>query len=120
MVESGRRRRFFPDAFKPEAVAAVRAGRPVPQVAAELGLPERLVRARLRWAEGRATAGGGGAPAPTGHPTGATSRRQWRRWPPAAPLREAFPRSRLFHPATYSRSARAAASIMEGAAALQD
>ena len=112
MVESGRRRGFFPDAFKPEAVAAVRAGRPVPQVAAELGLPDRLVRARLRWAEGRATAGSG-APAPTGHPIGASSRRQWRRWPPAAPLREAFPRSRLFHPAAHSRSARAAAAIME-------
>jgi transposase len=63
MMESGKRRRFFPDAFKLEAVAAVRAGRPVSQVAAELGLPDRLVRSWLRWAEGRGTAGSG-APAP--------------------------------------------------------
>ncbi len=45
MVESGTKRRTFPDAFKREAVAAVRGGRPVSQVAAELGLPDRLVRA---------------------------------------------------------------------------
>lgn len=64
MVESGKTRRFFPEEFKREAVAAVRGGRPVSQVAAELGLPDRLVRAWLRWAEGRATAGSG-APAPT-------------------------------------------------------
>src|SRR4051794_23019922 len=64
MAESNRQRRFFPDAFKLEAVAAVRGGRSVAAVAAELGLPDRLVRARLRWAEGR-TAAGSGAPAPT-------------------------------------------------------
>jgi transposase len=64
MVESGRKRRTFPDAFKREAVAAVHGGRPVAAVAAELGLPDRLVRAWLRWAEGRA-ASGSGAPAPT-------------------------------------------------------
>ena len=64
MVESGRRRRTFPDAFKREAVAAVHGGRPVSAVAAELGLPDRLVRAWLRWAEGRGGAGSG-APAPT-------------------------------------------------------
>ena len=65
MVESGgRKRRTFPDAFKREAVAAVRGGRPVSQVAAELGLPDRLVRAWLRWAEGLGTAASG-APAPT-------------------------------------------------------
>jgi transposase len=64
MVESGRKRRTFPDAFKWEAVAAVRGGRPVSQVAAELGLPDRLVRAWLRWAEGRG-GGASGAPAPT-------------------------------------------------------
>jgi transposase len=46
MAESGKRRRFFPDAFKLEAVAAVRGGRPASQVAAELGLPDRLVRVR--------------------------------------------------------------------------
>ena len=63
MAEGGNRRRFFPDAFKLEAVAVVRGGRPVSQVAAELGLPDRLVRGWLRWAEGRGTAGSG-APAP--------------------------------------------------------
>ena len=65
MVESVRRRRTFPEAFKREAVAAVRGGRSVSQVAAELGLPDRLVRAWLRWAEGRGAAGRVGAPAPT-------------------------------------------------------
>ena len=64
MAESNRQRRFFPDAFKLEAVAAIRGGRPVSAVAAELGLPDRLVRAWLRWAEGR-TAAGSGAPVPT-------------------------------------------------------
>ncbi len=63
MAEGGKRRWFFPDAFKLEAVAAVRGGRPVSQVAAELGLPDRLVRGWLRWAEGRGT-GVSGAPAP--------------------------------------------------------
>jgi transposase len=62
MAESNRQRRFFPDAFKLEAVAALRGGRSVSAVAAELGLPDRLVRAWLRWAEGR-TAAGSGAPA---------------------------------------------------------
>ena len=64
MAENGKRRRFFPDAFKLEAVAAICGGRPVSQVAAELGLPDRLVRSWLRWAAGRGTAGSG-APAPT-------------------------------------------------------
>ena len=64
MTENGKRRWFFPDAFKLEAVAAVRGGRSVSQVAAELGLPDRLVRAWLRWAEGH-TAAGSRAPAPT-------------------------------------------------------
>jgi transposase len=64
MVESGKRRRVFPDAFKLEAVAAVCGGRPVSQVAAELGLPDRLVRGWLRWADGRGTPGSD-APAPT-------------------------------------------------------
>jgi transposase len=64
MTENGKRRRTFPDAFKLEAVAAVQGGRPVSQVAAELGLPDRLVRAWLRWAEGRGPAGSG-ALAPT-------------------------------------------------------
>lgn len=64
MTESSKRRRVFPDAFKFEAVGAVQGGRSVSQVAAELGLPDRLVRAWLRWAEGRVTAGNG-APAPT-------------------------------------------------------
>ncbi len=44
MAEGGKRRRFFPDAFKLEAVAAVRDGRSVSAAAAELGLPDRLVR----------------------------------------------------------------------------
>ena len=73
MAESNRQRRVFPDAFKLEAVAAVRGGRPVSQVAAELGLPDRLVRGWLRWAEGRATAGSG-APAATAL-VGASARR---------------------------------------------
>ena len=64
MAESGGKRRAFPDAFKLEAVAAVRGGRPVAQVAGELGLPDRLVRSWLGWAAGR-TAAGSGAPAPT-------------------------------------------------------
>jgi transposase len=64
MAESNRQRRSFPDAFKFEAVAAVQGGRSVSAVAAELGLPDRLVRTWLRWAEGR-TAAGSGALAPT-------------------------------------------------------
>ena len=69
MAENGKRRRFFPDAFKLEAVAAVHGGRPVSQVAAELGLPDRLVRGWLRWAEGRGTTGTGtAAPPPPGKP----------------------------------------------------
>ena len=64
MAESNRQRRFFPDAFKLETVAAVRGGRSVSAVAAELGLPDRLVRSWLRWAQ-RRTAAGSGAPAPT-------------------------------------------------------
>ena len=69
MAEDGKRRQFFPDAFKLEAVAAVRGGRPVSQVAAELGLPDRLVRGWLRWAEGRGTTGTGtAAPPPPGKP----------------------------------------------------
>jgi transposase len=63
MAESNRQRRVFPDAFKLEAVAAVQGGRSVSAVAAELGLPDRLVRSWLRWAEGR-TAAGSGAAAP--------------------------------------------------------
>ena len=63
MAESNRQRRSFPDAFKLEAVAAIRGGHSVSSVAAELGLPDRLVRSWLRWAEGR-TAAGSGAPAP--------------------------------------------------------
>ena len=84
MAESNRQRRFFPDAFKLEAVAAVRGGRPVSQVAAELGLPDRLARGWLRWAEGRATAGErragaactcGGVGAPRGPKPGRPGRR---------------------------------------------
>ena len=64
MVENGRKRRAFPDAFKLEAVAAVRAGRSISEVAAELGLADRLVRSWLGWAESRPNAGSG-APVPT-------------------------------------------------------
>ena len=63
-MESGRKRRAFPDAFKLEAVAAVGAGRSISEVAAELGLPDRLVRSWLGWAESRPNAGSG-APVPT-------------------------------------------------------
>ena len=48
MAEGNRQRRVFPDAFKLEAVAAVQGGRSVSQVAAELGLPDRLVRSCVR------------------------------------------------------------------------
>ena len=65
MAESNRQRRFFADAFKLEAVAAIRGGRSVSAVAAELGLPDRLVRAWLRWAEGRAAESGALAATPT-------------------------------------------------------
>lgn len=64
MTENGRRRRSFPDAFKREAVAAVRGGRAVSQVAAELGLPDRLLRAWVRWDAARGTTESG-APAAT-------------------------------------------------------
>lgn len=64
MSEDVKRRRSFPDAFKRETVAAIQGGRPVSQVAAELGLPDRLVRSWLRWAEERAPPARG-APAPT-------------------------------------------------------
>jgi transposase len=74
MAESNRQRRLFPDAFKLEAVAAVRGGRSVSAVAAELGLPDRLVRTWLRWAEGR-TAAGSGAPAPPAKEPVAPARR---------------------------------------------
>jgi transposase len=76
MAESNRQRRLFPDAFKLEAVAAVRGGRSVSAVAAELGLPDRLVRTWLRWAEGRTAAGsGGGAPPRPPPPPGGAGRR---------------------------------------------
>lgn len=64
MMENAKRRRIFPDAFKWEVVAAIRGGRTASQVAAELGLPDRLVRAWIRWAEGRVPVGSG-APART-------------------------------------------------------
>ena len=64
MSEATIRRRSFSEAFKREAVAAIRGGRSVSQVAAELGLADRLVRSWLRWAEERAPEASG-APAPT-------------------------------------------------------
>ncbi|WP_370655769.1 transposase [Paracraurococcus lichenis] len=56
MTESGKRRRVFPDAFKLEVVGAGQGGRSMSQVAAELGLPDRLVRSWLGRAAGRGTA----------------------------------------------------------------
>src|SRR3954465_1940085 len=98
MAESNRQRRLFPDAFKLEAVAAVRGGRSVSAVAAELGLPDRLVRAWPRRDTGRpgggwAGVGGGGKGAAGG---GGGARRplppgsRWRRragWARARPIR---------------------------------
>ena len=57
MSEAVKRRRSFPDEFKLEAVAAIRGGRSVSQVTAELGLPDRLVRSWLRWSERRPAGG---------------------------------------------------------------
>ncbi len=56
-MERVRKRRLFPDAFKLEAVAAVRGGRSISQVATELGLADRLVRSWLGWAESHPNAG---------------------------------------------------------------
>jgi transposase len=67
MSEAVRRRRSFPDEFKLEAVAAIRGGRSVAQVASELGLPDRLVRSWLRWSE-RQAAGSSRASAPARAP----------------------------------------------------
>ena len=67
-MERARTRRSSPDAFKLEAVAAVQGGgRSVSEVAAELGLPDRLVRSWLGWAENRPSAGSG---APVGPKSG--------------------------------------------------
>ena len=84
MAESNRQRRFFPDAFKLEAVAAIRGGRSVSEVAAELGLPDRLVRAWLRWAEGRTAAGERRAGADAHH---SSRRRRRAAWARARPTR---------------------------------
>jgi transposase len=70
-----KRGRSFPEAFKREAVAAIRGGRSVSQVAAELGLPDRLVRSWLRWAEGRAPVASG-VPTPTPPREGAAPARR--------------------------------------------
>src|SRR3954453_6848021 len=75
MAESNRQRRSFPDAFKLEAVAAVRGGRSVSAVAAELGLPDRLVRTWLRWAGGRPAAGARAPAAPPPPQRAAAARR---------------------------------------------
>ena len=65
MSEDTIRRRSFPEAFKREAVAAICGGRSVSQVAAELGLADRLVRSWLRWAEDHpAEASGASMPGP--------------------------------------------------------
>src|ERR1051326_7635458 len=49
MAESVRRRRVFAEAYKLEAVSTIRGGQSVSQVAAALGLPDRLVRTGLDW-----------------------------------------------------------------------
>lgn len=64
MSEGAKRRRSFPPAFKREAVAAVRGSRSAWQVAAELGLPDRLVRSWPCWAEEQ-PAEASAAPAPS-------------------------------------------------------
>jgi len=74
MSEDTIRRRSFPEAFKREAVAAIRGGRSVSQVAAELGLADRLVRSWLRWAEDH-PAEASGAPAPPSRAQAAPMRR---------------------------------------------
>ena len=74
MSEDAIRRRSFPEAFKREAVAAIRGGRSVSQVAAELGLADRLVRSWLRWAEDH-PAEASGAPAPPSRAQAAPMRR---------------------------------------------
>jgi len=48
-MESTRKRRQFPEALRLKAASAIRGGRTVSQVAAELGLPDRLVQTWLRW-----------------------------------------------------------------------
>jgi hypothetical protein len=53
------------DAGPFRTLAAIRGGRSVPQVTAELGLPDRLVRSWLSWADERAlTVSGAVAPTP--------------------------------------------------------
>ena len=74
MSEDTIRRRSFPEAFKREAVAAICGGRSVSQVAAELGLADRLVRSWLRWAEEH-PAEASGAPAPPSRAQAAPVRR---------------------------------------------
>ncbi|MFO1074997.1 MAG: hypothetical protein U1E17_20345 [Geminicoccaceae bacterium] len=53
MSEDARRRRSHLEAFKLKTAAAIGGGCSVSQVAAELGMPDRLVRSWLRWAAGR-------------------------------------------------------------------
>lgn len=50
MTENAKLRPILPDAFNWEAVATSRGGRSASQVAAILGLPDRWVRAWIRWA----------------------------------------------------------------------
>ncbi len=87
MVENGKRRRFFPDAFKLEAVAAVGGERSVSAVASELGLPDRLVRGWLAgWLAARRAEGRRGAARRRRHPPG-SRRRQRAAWGRARPTR---------------------------------
>ena len=71
-MERGRKRRVFPDAFKLEAVAGVRGGRSISQVATKLGIPDRLVHSWLGWAESHPNAG---SIAPVPVPSRAPARR---------------------------------------------
>ena len=75
MTGNVRRRRTFPDGCKWEAVAAIRSGRSASQVAAELGLPDRLVRGWVRWAEGGAPVGGDAPGTTPSHAQAAPARR---------------------------------------------
>src|ERR1051326_8261380 len=75
MAESVRRRRVFPEAFKLEAVSAIRGGQSVSQVAAALGLPDRGGRPGLNWGEQRGARAGGGPATMPPHAQAAPARR---------------------------------------------
>src|SRR3954453_6729545 len=97
MAENNRQRRGFPDAFKLEAVAAVQGGRSVSQVAAELGLPDRLGGGWGGWGAGAGWWGVGCAGLGGAGRRGAAGRR---RRPPCSRRRRraASARARLTKP----------------------